>query len=329
MIINTLIRLDASPYQKSPFFLQEKAMARKLGLNYLYCDFRNRGLSWPLPDEYQGPFALISNTHTPCLKVPKELLNECALWLHPNSGYDNLDAAWVNEQSFPIVVGQSIRAQGVSEYILGHLFSHFARHNHQSEWSKERTWERTLLANKKVTILGKGHVGQLIGSVLSPLCGVTYFDPYIKGDDIYKGQLKDLLSQTDVLILCASLNKNNIKMLNKDNLPLLPNDALIINSARGELINQSDLLKFLKERPKAFAYLDVFENEPFQSQDFKGISNIHCTSHIAGVTHDLEERLLHFEENVLNRFLNDPADAFQYNFKHSLLHNRLIGEELI
>lgn len=323
--VKTLIRLDASPYQAPEFFKKEEELARDLGLGYHFSDFRHTGKLNP----DLGPCVLISNTHTPTEKIPREILDKTQLWLHPNSGYDNFSAQWVEKQSFPIVLGNSIRAPGVSEYILACLFHHTSFPTHQESWSQSRKWNRPLLKDKRVTIIGKGQVGTRLYQSLFPLVDeLKIFDPYLKEDSLFEGSLEDLAKQTDILILAASLNKDNRKMISEKVLAALPKDFCLINAARGELIDQGALIQTLKNSPEAFAYLDVFEKEPFK-EEFTQCKNVHTTSHLAGVSQSIEERILSFEKETLNTFLSMHLESFKEEFKKDLLKNRLIGRDLI
>ncbi len=321
----TLIRLDASPYQGPQFFEKEQEMAQRLGLDYQFLDFRHQ----TKVEATTKKNILISNTHTPVHKIPPSLLDQTLLWLHPNSGYDNFTPQWIQDQKFPIILGNSIRAPGVSEYILSCLFHHYSFLPHQEDWQKTRTWKRLLLKDQKVVIVGKGHVGKLIFKALSPLVdNLTVFDPYLKEENLYEGKLETLIPGTDVLILSASLNNDNRGFINQNLLNLMSENFCLINTARGALIDQKALIFALKSKPNAFAYLDVFEKEPF-GKEFEELKNIHTTSHMAGVSKTLEQRILQFEETVLGAFLTSSRENFKNHHKDSLLQNRLVGKDFI
>lgn len=335
MKAQSLIRLDASPYQRDSFFKKEQELARDLALTYLYADQRNRKLSWPLPPEYRGPFILLSNTHTDFKRLPHELLESTELLIHVNSGYDNINKDDLESWSFPVILGNPVRAPAVSEYILGHLFERFSYHVHQSHWAQGRHWERPLLKEKNILIIGGGVIGKTLEASLNPLANkVTVFDPYVEGkvfDESAKEELREHLISHSVVLMACGLNSRNHKMLGKRELELLPKDFVLINPARGGLIDENELISILQRSPKAYAILDVFENEPFEEQ-FDGLGNIHLTSHIAGVSSYLQEHMISFEKKVIEDFSNDKSDSKDYfinSYSHLLLKNRLIEGELI
>jgi phosphoglycerate dehydrogenase-like enzyme len=324
MDVQTIIRLDASPYQRNSFFLKEKEVAESFGCRYLFVDAKRNGLSWPLPPEYSDPFILISNTHTNFKNLPSELLNKTKLLIHGNSGYDNFDYEDVLTWNFPVVLGNPVRVPAVSEYILSHLLSRFGLSAHQNLWEKDRQWQRELLCDQNILVIGQGLIGERVGLALTPLAQkLTYYDPYKN-----KGpSLKELLADHRIIILTSSLNKKNHHLLGEEELKALPSNFIIINPARGSLINESALISALKEKPKAFAVLDVFEQEPFGNQ-FKETENIHLTSHIAGVSKNLDQRLIEYIDNVINDFKNKSGE-FENQYTDLILKNRIHDGMLI
>ena len=105
---------------------------------------------------------------------------------------------------------------------------------------------------------------------------------------------KQQIIDADAIIMACSLNDTSRHMINADIMPSLKKDVVIINGARGPLVEQSSLLAFLKTNELAYAYLDVFEKEPFDSADFENMANVGLTSHIAGVHECLDDGILNF-----------------------------------
>lgn len=322
----TLLRLNASPYQRNEFFQKEKQLAESWGLNYLYFDSQSQNLPQEFPLPYEAPYIIISNTHTEPENIPKEILQKTHLWIHSNSGYDNFPVDWVQAQTFPILTGNPIRKEAVVEYTLGHLFSHFGSHPHQSDWNKQRIWDRELLSDQNVLIIGKGLIGRSLGDCLSPLVNrLTYWDPH---KDEGQSPLKSHIKANRVFILAASLNPTSHQLINKEILGEMPSNFLLLNPARGPLIDQSELIKKLKECPKAFAYLDVFESEPY-GDEFKGLTNIHQTSHIAGVFKGLQDKILKYEGEILKSYAQKEFQDLLAEYEHLDLKNRIQKDYLL
>lgn len=266
---------------------------------------------------------LITNTHTITSQISDEQLKACKLIIHPNSGYDNFDADFVKEAIFPIVIGNPIRAHAVANYILSALYTHYSPIPSVSTWSEKRQWPRKLLNELNILILGHGHIGSLLQkSLLSQCASLSFFDPYLNEVDL---NLKNI----DVVILACSLNKLNYQIINKEFLLQLNDDFLLINAARGGLVNTSDLLQVLASRAHSYAVLDVFENEPADFTIFKSFKNILVSSHIAGVHQKIDTTTVEFEAAVINDFIQLSKNKFEKKYHKMILKNRLLQDDFL
>jgi D-3-phosphoglycerate dehydrogenase / 2-oxoglutarate reductase len=293
-----ITRTSVSPYQNPDFQEKERAV---------FADFEKVGGHGEI---------LITNTLTDITAIDTENLK---LIIHTNSGYDNFPIDFVKKVDFPIIVGNEIRAQAVSEYILFCLFKRFGNLFHQTNWDRKLK-NRYLLKEKNILIVGYGHVGTLVKKSLEPLAGnIFVVDPFVKG---CSKSLNDVsLNLCDVVVLCPSLNPTSFQLINKHILEQLPKDLTLINPSRGNLVAQNDLIDFLKKNGNAFAFLDVFDEEPHDLA-FPEITNLFTTSHIAGVFESLDDQIIDFERRVLQDFFNRSSE-FATIYKNSLLKNRI------
>jgi D-3-phosphoglycerate dehydrogenase len=325
-----IYRTNASSYQNPSFFVQEKSILERIeGVKYIQSlnEINN-----------EDPFILITNTHTKSNEIPKVLLDKTILIIHPNSGHDNFPIEFVKNSKFPIVLGNPIRSHAVAEYIIGCIFNHFTKIENHLHWSNTRTWERKLLRDQKVLILGNGHIGKVVKSSLSSLCReVKTYDPYVENQfshpDHAESYDKNMFKGIQVLILAQSLNESSTQMINNDVFKLVDPECLIINAARGSLIQEEQLIHFLQKNPKAFAYLDVFEDEPFKPGHLHDIKNINKTSHIAGVYKKLNQDIISYEFHIIKEFLaymnENNEEQFSKDYKECLLTSRIQKDKLI
>lgn len=263
---------------------------------------------------------LITDTHTPFDFIDDTQIKKLKLILHPNSGYDNISLEFIKKIKAPIILGNTIRAHAVSQYILGAFFQHYSSIPSHQTWDDKRQWPRLLISQLRILVIGFGHIGNILVSALSPLVKeVNIFDPYKNYPSL------DYIN-ADTIIFACSLNSTNHHMLNKKIFETLNKNVLLINAARGELINTKDLIAFLSQNKKAFAFLDVFEKEPNSFLDFINLENIHLTSHIAGVSHFIDSLTLDFEETIIGDFLELPLPDFKIKYKNILLQNRFHPE---
>ena len=319
---DTYLRLDASSYHSDSFFKEEQQMAENLGMTYHHVHLSKRGLDCLPQFSPERRVCLVSNTHTPIEILPDSLLDQTAILLHPNSGYDNFTASWVENQSFPILVGNTIRSQAVAQYILTELLSHFNSVATHKAWDKTRKWNRELIDKQRVLIVGHGEIGQILEKSLRPICPeISIYDPFkIKEENL---SLENLFPKADVILFACGLNESSKHLLNSTQFQKLQPHTLIINAARGPLIEEDALIHFLNQNPKAHAILDVFEKEPFGTQ-FENISNLKTTSHIAGVSQDLDQRIVGFAQDILSHFKENELSP---KYDSIMLKNRRVNFE--
>lgn len=280
------------------------------------------------------PFILISNTHTEPQELPQRMLDDTALMVHPNSGYDNFPRSFVQKAAFPIVVGNPIRANAVSEYILSAIFHHFTPMTNHPYWSADRKWDRKLLRDQKVLIIGMGKVGKLVFQSLSPICAaVDVFDPYV-GDAFNHASMRkelndEVLKGKSIVVVAASLTSTSKGLIDLNFLKKLPPEVLLVNAARGEIINEEDLVSWLRKDEKSRAYLDVFAEEPFRPGFLSDVRNANKTSHIAGVHGSLNDDIIEFEKLVIKDFCEffdrSDVEGFKKKYKELILTENSIN----
>ncbi len=314
----SVVRLDYSPYYAKGFPRRERLAFAELGLNYGHS----------LSEAPAGELVLISNAHTRLDSLPAGILERTRLLLHPNSGYDNIPAGLLRDYAFPVVAGNPIRAQAVANYVVGRIYGHFNTPPVCREWNPARRWPRRLTQQLKVLLIGMGHVGKLVHQMLAPAVEqVVCYDPF-KGHD-----LEDLVERARhchiVLPLC-SLNQTSRYIVDRPLLKALPPDFVLINGARGKLVRQSALIEILNRRPQSFAYLDVFEQEPFSPDDFAGLKNANlvCSGHVAGVYDGLDDAVIEFNTSVCRDFIQSESVCL-YKYRDLVLQNRIVGGVLI
>jgi D-3-phosphoglycerate dehydrogenase len=285
-----IIRQNSSDYFTPDFIQQEKKELTSPETSY----GQNKG-------EHN---ILITNT-----KSVISDLNKVDLIIQPNSGFDNISCNLAKSNT-PIVLGNPIRAEAVCNYILTVLFKHFNPIPNYKTF-KNRKFKRELLSSKKILLVGYGHIGKLLYNALKGLSDIRIHDPY-QG---YNSSLKNF----QVIILACGLNRKNVNFVDKKFLDGQAPDLLLINTARGELVKEHDLICFLSKNKDAYAYLDVFHKEPNDFRTFKNISNINLTPHIAGVYPEISKQTIVFEKEIIHSFIHDIN--FHKKYAHLILNN--------
>ncbi|EQC46226.1 NAD(P)-dependent oxidoreductase [Bacteriovorax sp. Seq25_V] len=270
----------------------------------------------------------ISTSYTK-IDLYQEIKNHITLWIHPNSGYDNLSKEFIEDAKFPIINGNVIRADAVFQYIIACFLDSQGAIPFSPNWDKSRTFKRSYIYRHHSLIVGLGHIGSKLASFFN-LSGISYdiYDPYLAITP--ENQVHEIeLSKYDSVILSCGLNKTSAHIINTNKLKSAKDSLVIINAARGGLIAERDLINFLARNQEAKAYLDVYENEPNDLSQFKGLANIKLTSHIAGVYENIDEQIIEFEKTAIKDGLTLKKAEFELKYKKAFLKNNIIDGILI
>ena len=156
-----------------------------------------------------------------------------------------------------------------------------------NEWYRYTGCE---LNNKIIGIVGMGHIGGEVAKRAYAFgMKILAYDIYPRQDFIEKYNvtyvsLEKLFKQSDVITLHAPAIKATENMINRDSLNLMKSTAILVNAARGELINEEDLYEALKNKKIGFAALDVYKNEPLKNSKLTDLENIVFTAHAGAYT---------------------------------------------
>jgi len=191
-------------------------------------------------------------------------------------GYDNIDLNSSKKNNITIAITATANAVAVAEHVMFVLLNISKRKNMYDEtvksgnFSNRNKLPKTVeLWNKNILIAGFGRIGQcLIKRCKGFEMNVSIYDPFVSKEFIEKlgGKKVDNLANTlkdmDAVSLHVPLNDKTKNLINYDLLKTMKKNCIIINAARGGIINETDLNKALNENLIFGAGLDVFETEP-------------------------------------------------------------------
>ncbi len=239
------------------------------------------------------------------------------------TGYNNVDLATARRRGIPVCNAVGYGADSVAQHtfaLLLELTNHVGLHDQsvkQGGWSAQPHFSYHLkplveLAGKTMGIYGFGNIGQRVGEIARGF-GMTVVAthkhprrdarPWVRFVD-----LPTLFSESDVLSLHAPLTDANHGIVDRDLLRKMKPSAFLINTARGALINEADLLFALQEGFLAGAALDVVATEPPPADHpLFALDNCFITPHQAWATHEARERLLDISVENVRAFLNGEA----------------------
>lgn len=230
------------------------------------------------------------------------------------TGYDNVNVAFAKSKNITVCNVSGYSTNAVAQHVFAlllELINQVGKHHasvQKGDWSQCRDFSYHLspimeLAGKTMGIYGFGKIGQKVAAIAMAF-GMKILATHKHPErDARAGvtfvSLEELFSQSDVITLHAPTNNENKGIVNKKLLSKIKSTAFLINTARGGLIQESDLKEALENNTLAGAGLDVLSEEPPKNGNILiGVKNCIITPHNAWSALEARERLL--EETVKN-----------------------------
>ena len=191
------------------------------------------------------------------------------------TGIDSIDKDYAENHNIKVLRVKDIFSEPVSDTVLAYilLFSRKIMEKHylvkNNKWSKI---ESHTLKEKSLGIIGLGHIGKLVAQKASALGMKLYgydikkiSNNFVKETRITIVELNELLKKSDFVTIHCDLNESSFHIIGNSELELMKKESIIINTSRGETIDQKALEMALKNNVISGAALDVFEIEPLPS----------------------------------------------------------------
>ena len=164
------------------------------------------------------------------------------------------------------------------------------------KWEKQAFKGRELF-NKTLGLIGAGHIGRVVADRARGMkMKVIVYDPYIKPEAIEKVDLEpvsldELLARADYITIHTPKTEETIGMINRDALAKMKKDAILLNCARGGIVNEEDLCEALESGHLAGAAFDVFATEPPGKSRLVSLDNFICTPHLGASTREAQDNV--------------------------------------
>ncbi len=166
----------------------------------------------------------------------------------------------------------------------------------EGRWEKKKLQGRELF-NKTLGLIGAGHIGQIVADRAKAMkMKVIVYDPYIKPDIIEKLDLEPvsfdaLLQRSDYITIHTPKTDETAGLINEDTIARMKKGAMLINCARGGIVNEDDLYEALVSGHLAGAALDVFGTEPPGKIKLMSLPNFICTPHLGASTREAQDNV--------------------------------------
>lgn len=234
-----------------------------------------------------------------------------------SAGVDKLPLQEFAERNIILTNARGVHTIQMSEFTLSLMLQWVRKANLLHERQQNKIWDNQVsfgeLYGKTIGIIGAGAIGEAVARKAKAfdmtVIGMNRsgspapaFDSTVSGEE----GLESLLTQSDFVVLLLPSTSKTRGFLTKEHLRLMKPSAFLINLARGDVIEEEDLILALQEGQLAGAALDVFEQEPLPSTSpLWNMDNVILTPHIAGSSTHYAERVSSIFYHNVRAFLDD------------------------
>lgn len=210
-------------------------------------------------------------------------------------GLDNIDIDACRQRNISIGWTSGVNRRSVAEMVIGFMISLCRNLYLTSNQLKDLKWNKSggvQLTAKTVGIIGLGNIGKEVIKLLKPFnCRILVNDildvsAYAKENELEVCSLSRLLEESDFVSIHTPLTDLTRNLINLNVLKTMKSTAFLINTARGGIVNESDLIYALNNSIIAGAALDVYDPEPPTSKDLLNIPSLICTPHTGGNSYE-------------------------------------------
>ncbi|NRT80188.1 NAD(P)-dependent oxidoreductase [Clostridium beijerinckii] len=262
------------------------------------------------------------------IKVDRSLLSiaKKLKLVQTGAGFDNVDIDSCTQYGIWAANAAGVNAQAVAEHVMALILSYYKNIPFLDSFMKNRIDENELqytgseLKGKTIGIIGFGAVGKKVAEfcrIFDMNVLVYARNPVVHSDGFVKmTDFDTLVGASDIVSVHVSLNQQTKQLINKEVFNKMKNTALFINTARGGIVNERDLIDALKNRDISGACLDVFESEPLPIEsELRNLRNVILTPHTAGLPDGLKfhKKRYDFFVNNIKRVENGEEPKSKLN----------------
>jgi D-3-phosphoglycerate dehydrogenase / 2-oxoglutarate reductase len=237
-------------------------------------------------------------------KITKEIIQKASntkIIARVGVGLDNIDTEESKKYNIEVINAGEASITAVSELVIGLMLSLSRNIPIANYETKNSNWIKknligTELKGKYIGIIGLGKIGRNVARLAKGLrMNLIGYDiipidkSFVQEVSLITTDLKTLLESSDFITCHVPFTAETKYLINKNTIAFMKNSAFIINTSRGEIIEEASLIEALKSKSIAGAALDVFEEEPPKNKELLSLSNLICTPHIGAQTKEGQE----------------------------------------
>ncbi|MCW5666457.1 MAG: hydroxyacid dehydrogenase [Piscinibacter sp.] len=287
-------------------FMDERAVASLAAAHDVLYDARLVDDAPRLLQEARGADAIIVRNRTQVRGELLAALARCRVVGRLGVGLDNIDVAGCEARGMQVIPATGANALSVAEYVIASAMLLLRGAYVSTAEVASGAWPRTALSNgreiggKTLGLIGFGGIGQLVAKLARALgMDVCAFDAMMDDDHpayaelgVRCAGLDEVIKASDVISLHVPLVDSTRGLFDAARIAAMKPGAVLINTARGGIVDEPALAAALREKRLGGAAIDVFGTEPLPAAPhFQGCPNLLLTPHIAGLTAEANDRV--------------------------------------
>lgn len=235
--------------------------------------------------------------------IDRETMEQCPnlkVIGRPGVGVDDVDVKAATELGIPVVIAPGANTRSVAEHAMAMMFAcakdmmRSDKEMRKGNFGIRSSYKAFELLGKTLGLIGYGHIGSVFADMAKGIgMNVIVYDPFVKKEAVeekgygYREDMRDVLKEADVVSLHTPLTPQTRNMIGEAELKLMKKDSILINCARGGIVDEEALNKALDENWIHSAGTDVVVHEPIDPADpIFSHDNIVVSPHMAGQTRE-------------------------------------------
>ena len=233
-------------------------------------------------------------------------------------GLDNIATEYCKNHNIHVQPATGMNADSVAEYVINAALTLLKNIPLMHQETLIGNWPRTSISSrelrgKTIGLLGFGLIAKKVSTLAKVFdAKIIAYDPYLDPSvgnqfDTKLLDINDVFRMSDVISIHLPLTENTKNLLNYNTIKKMVKHPIIINSSRGSIVNEEDLLRAYEEKLISGFALDVYNTEPAPKSFLEKIKkNTNCivSPHVAGVTEESNKRVSEFIANTVKEFFN-------------------------
>jgi len=255
------------------------------------------------------------------IKLSKNVLEKCTNLKYicvAFTGFNHIDMDYCNQNNILVSNCAGYSTNAVTELVFGliiNIYRHINEHNLAIRNGAKTVLSANEIANKKFGIVGLGTIGTKVATTAKAFdCDVYYYSKNSRNKNFKYLELDELLQTCDIVSIHLAQNEDTINLINEEKIALMKKNSILINTARGPIVNSVALAKALNDEKIKAAGIDVYEMEPpiDLSHPLLNCKNCLTTPHIAFSSYEaLEKRAIIVKDNLIAYLNGKPINVIK------------------